>query len=118
MEVVIPLVPSVQGEVRAEVIARVVGTPDFLVATRKHAWEPADRTMLAEMALEVLTTGKCCVARVSVVIWCDTDKWLLFDVVISVNEAVSFKANTVAFELQIDPSSIAVGHLSDRPNPA
>jgi hypothetical protein len=83
MVVEVPLIPSMQREVCAEVIARIVGTPDLFVTIWKHAREPADRTMLAEVALEMLAAGKCCVARVPIVIQCVTDVWLLFYAVVN-----------------------------------
>ena len=66
------------------------------------------------MTLEMLAAGKCCVARVSIVIRCVTNEGLLLDVVIGVNEAVAFEADAFTFQLQVDSSSIDVRHLSER----
>ena len=42
MEVVVPLVSAMQGEVCAEVVARIVGTSDLLSALWQHTRKPAN----------------------------------------------------------------------------
>jgi hypothetical protein len=116
MEVVVSLVPSMQGEVCAEVIARIVGTPDLLIATWKHAREPADQAVFADMTLEVLAAHECCVAGIPIAVRRDTDECLLLDAVVDVNESIAFEANAFAFQLQLNLGTPDVRHLSNRLN--
>lgn len=95
-------------------IARIVRAPDFFGATWKNAREPADQAVFADVPLEVLAADECCVARLSIVVQCDTDERLLFDAVIDVNESIAFEGNAFAFQLQVNSSSIDVRHLPDR----
>lgn len=96
VEMLVPFVSSMEGEVCAEMVACVVRTPDLLIAPWEHARELADRAMHAQVSLQVLSAGKCCVARLSIATRRDTDEWLLFDVVIGVNEAIAFEVNSIA----------------------
>jgi hypothetical protein len=114
VEMRVALVSSRKGEVCAEVIARIVGTPDLFVATWKNAREPADQAVFSDVALEVLAADERCIARLSIVVRGDTDERLLLDAVIDVNESIVFEGNSFAFQLKVNSGPVDVRHLSER----